>query len=87
MVGGFTYFLLDTIKHVACKLFMFQQLPILHAYKRINSGSKLEEICVHYMVRDRKTRGKKMDLSDRTSKFTFHFISLSFESRRVAGLS
>jgi len=27
-----------------------------------------------------------MDLSDRTSKFTFHFISLSFESR-VAGLS
>lgn len=77
----------DTIKHVACKLFMFQQLPILHAYKRINSGSKLEEICVHYMGRDRKTKGKKMDLSDRTSKFTFHFISLSFESRRVAGLS
>lgn len=87
MVGGLTCLLQDTIKHVACKLFMFQQLSILHAYKRINSGSKFEEICVHYTGRDRKTKRKKMDLSDRTSTFTFHFISLSFESRRVAGLS
>lgn len=76
----------DTIKHVACKLFRFQQLPILHAYKT-NLGSNLEEICVLYTGRDRITKGKKIDLSDRTSKFTLHFISLSFESRHVAGLS
>jgi hypothetical protein len=85
LVAGLTCLLQDTIKHVACKIFKFQQLPILHVYK-INVGINLEEMCVLYMGRDRKPKGKKIDLSDRTSKFTFHFISLSFESRHVAGL-
>jgi hypothetical protein len=50
----------------------------------MNWGSKMGEKIVYKWNNEGKTKGKRPDLNERRSKFTFFLISLSFENYLTA---